>query len=372
MSGIASPWFDWVEYEKRLHRVQRSLVEKGLDGLIAFQPETVTWLPGFFTRGYGSFQCAIIPADGLPVIICRDVKECHIDATCAFPGHEMWSDGEDPVKPVSRAGIRLAGKSAHLRSEMSAGRHDSLTESLPGISWQDESSLVSEMQLIRSEAEIACRRRAGKAAEAGMRAAIDTAPAGESDREIAAEICLAVIRAGSDLPGSGVLSSGQRAFQLHGGHSDRILEHVDLVQFETTPNVRRHHARFMRPLRVDQVSDDDLLVVDALIAIQDAALCEVRAGAAATVPEGIYREGVLSAGLRTSDTNKTFHSVGLLLRPSGGEAHEATPGSQWVFEAGMAFHTYVLAPGFGMSETIAVTGDGHERLTNFDRCPFVA
>lgn len=377
MNGIASPWFERAEYEVRLKRVQQALLEQGLDGLVAFQPETVTWLTGFFTRGYGSFQCTVIPANGLPVIICRDVEEYYLDATCVFPGREMWSDGEDPVKPVSRTVVRLLGNSARLGIEMSAwplsaGRHDRLTESLPGISWQDESSLVSAMRLIKSEAEIGYQRRAGKAAEAGMQAAIDAARAGVSEREIAAEICSAMIRAGSDLPGPGVLSSGVRAFHLHGGYSDRILEKGDLVQVETTPNVRHYHARFMRALRVGQASDEDFRVADTLIAIQDAALGEVRAGVAATVPDRIYREGVLSAGLRSSYTNKTFYSVGLLLQPSGGEALEATPGSEWVFEAGMTFHTYVLAQGFGMSETIAVTSDGHERLTNFHRRLFVA
>ena len=85
------------------------------------------------------------------------------------------------------------------------------------------------------------------------------------------------------------------------------------------------------------------------------------------VPDRVYRDGVLSAGLRSTYTNKTFYSVGLLLHPSGGESLEATPRSNWSFEAGMTFHTYVLARGFGMSETIAVTGDGYERLTNFPR-----
>ena len=112
-------------------------------------------------------------------------------------------------------------------------------------------------------------------------------------------------------------------------------------------------------------------MVDTLIAIQDAALDEVRAGVAASVPDRIYRQGVLSAGLRDSYTNKTFYSVGLLLQPSGGEALEATPRCDWEFEAGMTFHTYVLAGGFGMSETIAVTGNGHERLTNFERRLFI-
>ncbi len=376
MSGIASPWFDRVEYEARLDRVQMSLVERGLDGLVAFQPETVTWLTGFFTRGYGSLQCAIIPASGLPAIICRDVEEYYLDATCVFPDRAMWSDGDDSLEAVSRTITRLLGKSARLGIELSAwplsaGRFGSLNESLPGTSWHDESRLAATMRLIKSEAEIAYQRRAGKAAEAGMLAAIDTARAGTSEREMAAEICAAMIRAGSDLPGPGVLSSGERAYHLHGGYSDRILETGDLVQVETTPNVRHYHARFMRPLRVGQASDEDHRVVDTLIAIQDAALDEVRAGVAASVPDRIYRQGVLSAGLRDSYTNKTFYSVGLLLQPSGGEALEATPRCDWEFEAGMTFHTYVLAGGFGMSETIAVTGNGHERLTNFERRLFI-
>ncbi len=377
MNGIASPWFDRTEYLARLKRVQQSLAGRGLDGLVAFQPETVTWLTGFFTRGYGSLQCAVIPASGLPAIICRDVEEYYLDATCVFPDRDMWSDGEDSLGAVARTINRLTGNSARLGIELSAwplsaGRYSRLRESLPDVSWQDESRLAAAMRLIKSEAEIAYQRQAGKAAEAGMRAAIETARAGTSEREMAAEICAAMIRAGSDLPGPGVLSSGERAFHLHGGYSDRILESGDLVQVETTPNVRHYHARFMRPVRVGQASDEDYQVVDTLIAIQDAALAEVRAGVAAAAADQVYRQGVLSAGLRDSYTNKTFYSVGLLLQPSGGESLEATPSSDWMFETGMTFHTYVLARGFGMSESIAVTADGYERLTNFDRQLFIS
>jgi Xaa-Pro dipeptidase len=181
-----------------------------------------------------------------------------------------------------------------------------------------------------------------------------------------------MIRAGSDLPGPGVMSSGERAFHLHGGYSDRVLAPGDIVQIETTPNVRHYHARFMRPIRVARASDEDRRVVERLISIQDAAMAEVRPGVAASVPDAIYRDGVLSAGLRETYTNKTFYSVGLLLQPSGGERLEAAPGADWSFEVGQTFHTYVLARGFGMSETIAITPDGFERLTNFPRQLFVS
>ncbi|MGH1484169.1 MAG: M24 family metallopeptidase [Geminicoccales bacterium] len=373
---IFEPWFDREEYQARLARVQATLRERGLDGLLAFQPETVTWVTGFFTRGYSSFQLAVIPAEGTPLLVCRDVEEFYLDATSAFPDRAMWTDSGDPISVAAKAIRNRLSDSARLGVEMqawplSAGRFEALRSALPACRFDDESALVGRMRLVKSPAEIAYQRQAGKAAEAGMQAAIDSAGVGVSEREMAAEICATMIRAGSDLPGPGVMSSGERAFHLHGGYSDRIIERGDLVQIETTPNVRHYHARFMRPIRVAEASDDDHRLVERLIAIQDTALRELRPGVPASVPDAIYRDGVLSEGIRETYTNKTFYSVGLLLQPSGGEPLEAAPGCSWCFEAGMTFHTYLLARGFGMSETIAITENGYERLTNFSRELFV-
>jgi Xaa-Pro dipeptidase len=369
-------WFERSEFVSRLHRLQAALHEKQLDGLVAFMPETVTWATGYFTRAYGTLQFAIIPAEGEPTMICRDVEEYYLDSTCVFSDRVMWTDSDDRMKVSADAISSRLGAAAKVGIELSAwplsaGRYEYLKSALPSISWQDESDLAPRMRLIKSPAEIAYQRRAAKAAEAGMQAAIDSAAVGVTEREMAAEVCAAMIRAGSDLPGPGVMSSGERAFHLHGGYSDRVLEAGDIVQIETTPNVRHYHARFMRPIRVGPVQDDDHRVVEQLIAIQDAALREVKPGVAAAVPDAIYRDGVLSSGLRDTYTNKTFYSVGLLLQPNGGEPLEAAPGCTWSFEPGQTFHTYVLARGFGMSETIAITETGYERLTNFPRQLFV-
>ena len=373
---IYEPWFERSEYESRLNRLQEQIRGKCLDGLLAFQPETVTWLTGFFTRGYGSFQMAVIPADGAPLIVCRDVEEYYLDTTCIFPDRAMWSDSDDPVTIAAKAIAQMLGANAKVGIEaaawpLSVARYEALRAALPRYGFQDESALAATMRLIKSPVEIALQRQAGKAAEAGMQAAIDSAGIGVSEREMAAEICASMIRAGSDLPGPGVMSSGERAFHLHGGYSDRVLARGDLVQIETTPNHRHYHARFMRPIRIAEASESDQRIVERLIAIQDAALAEVRPGVPASVPDAIYRDGILSEGLRDTYTNKTFYSVGLLLQPAGGEKLEAAPGCDWSFAEGMTFHTYVLAKGFGMSETIAITQDGYERLTTFSRQLFV-
>ena len=58
-----------------------------------------------------------------------------------------------------------------------------------------------------------------------------------SEREVAAEICAAMIRAGSDLPGPGVMSSGERGVSSAWRYSDRVLRHGDRLQVEVTPCV---------------------------------------------------------------------------------------------------------------------------------------
>jgi Xaa-Pro dipeptidase len=368
----ARPWFEPAEYHARVAQVQAALHARGADALLAMMPESVTWLTGFFTRGYSTLQFALVPAQGEPAVFCRDVARYYLDRTCVFRDHGVWSDGED--RTAAAAGFLRArlGASARLLVEMDAwqysvARHAALTQALPGLRFEDAQGLVAKLRLRKSPAEIGTQREAARAAEAGMRAAANTARDGVSEREVAAEIVAAMIRAGSDHPGPGPLSSGERAHHLHGGFTDRVLKRGDTLQCECTPAVKHHHARFMRTIKIGTATAAERAKMAAIIAVQDEALATVRPGVAASVPDGIYRRGILSRGLRRDYTNKTFYSIGLMFPPTGGEALEAAPDSAWTFEEGMVFHTYVLADSFGFSETIAITSDGHEKLTRYPR-----
>lgn len=373
---VYKPWFSLDEFQQRLECVQQRLQAQKLDALLAFEPETVTYLTGFFTRGYDSFQFAIIPATGEPLIVCRDMERFYLEQTAVFRQHLFWSDGDDKIEIAARAVKNVLGDKGRVGIEMAswqltAARFAGIQAALPTLTFVDCSTLVSQQRVIKSSAEIAYQRQAGRVAEAGMQAAIDSALPGTSERDMAAAICDAMIRAGSDRPGPGVLSTGERAFHLHGGYSDRIIEANDHVQVETTPNVRYYHARFMRPIKAGFASAEDHDIVARLITIQDRALAEVGAGVPASLPDRIYREGVLGSGLSDQYTNKTFYSIGLMFEPTSGEPLEATAQSTWAFAVGMVLHTYVLAHGFGISETIAITDSGFERLTNFPRQLFV-
>jgi len=371
-----TPWFSRDEYTSRVQKVQATLRERGFDALIAFLPESVTYLTGFFTRGYTSFQFAIIPVDAEPIVVCRDVEKYYLDTTCVYSGHYLWSDGRNPMNTGVRAIRDTLGSSSSCVIELeawplTASRFASLEQGLPGTRFVDGSAIVSDMCLIKSPAEIAYQREAGIVAESGMKAAIETAVAGASERDVAAAICSAIILAGGERPGPGILSSGDRALYLHGAYTDRVLAPRDLVQVEVTPSVRYYNARFMRPIKAGQATQEDHDLVSQLIAIQDRALNEVGPEVPAALPDSIYREGIVNTGLVERYTNKTFYGLGCHLDPNDGEYLEAAPGCTWRFKSGMTFHTYLLVCGFGISETITITDSGYDRLTQFPRRLFV-
>ena len=370
-------WFTVPEYRARLAAVRDEVRARGLDGLLAFQAESVTWLTGHFTRAYGAFQFALVPLDRDPVVVCRDQSEFYVRLRGAFERCVVWRDGDDPTVAGAGAIAATFGSGARLGIEMdawhlSAARFAALRSALPELRLEDAGDLVAGLRLVKSPAELAYQRRAGRVAEAGMAAGVEAARPGARERDIAAAVCAAMVRAGSDEPGPGVLASGPRANHLHGGYGDRVLTRGETLQLEVTPNVRQYHARFMRTIKVETATPEEREKAAALIAVQDRALAEVGPGVPAVVPDRIYREGIVAIGLADRYTNKTFYSIGLLLRPSGGEALEATPDCTWRFRSGMTFHTYLLAGGFGFSESIAVTQDGVERLTNYPRRLIVA
>ena len=100
-------WFKRTEFDGRLSQVQRELGDRGLGGALVFQPETITWLTGFFTAGHGYFELAIVPPAGPPVLVCRDVSRYYADRTCAWDEKAYWSDGDD-ILAVAVGAIRAA------------------------------------------------------------------------------------------------------------------------------------------------------------------------------------------------------------------------------------------------------------------------
>ncbi|MEX3994796.1 M24 family metallopeptidase [Paraburkholderia sp. EG286A] len=366
--------FSESEYRQRVTNVQADMREKELDALIALEPESVAYLTGYLSpRGYNGFHCAVVPAEGEPVIVYRRAEIYHFEKSCAFEKSFRWSDGDNIEQLVAKAVASVLGNKKRLGVEMfswqlNASRFKALKTVLPGdLQIEDVGNLVRRRRIIKSTAELNYMRRAGRAAEAAMDAARGVARVGASEREIGAAVAAAMVRAGSDRAEPGPIASGEAAHSIHCVFTDRVLERGDTVQLEMCPHVHNYHARFFRPLKVGEASRDEIDFARRLFEIQDEALAQVRPNASVRAADAIYRRGAEATGKVSEYHYKTFYSVGLMLYPNGAEYLEAAPVSDWYFEPGMTFHTYLFVDGFGVSETIAVTDNGYEPITRYPR-----
>ena len=363
-------WFARDEYLDRVSRVQAIMRGHGVDILLGFHPSSVTWLTGFFSTAYMLFSVAVVPAEGEPMTVCRDNEEYWFRRTGAFDDHVFWEDGDKPAEIVARALAAAGATRARIGIESAWPFNEKLEAQIRALVPDAEfvdlgDDVLSRLREVKSPAELDTIRKAGRAVVAATEAGIDAARAGTSEREVAAVISAALVRAGSDVAGPGPMGSGERAEHLHARYEDRLLQTGDTMNLEVDGCVREYYARFFRTLKIGRATADERALATRLLRLQERAWAEVRDGAPVSVPDRIIREGIEAEGIPRY-TNNTFSSIGLTLYPPARSAL-VVRGSDWAFEAGMAFHSYVKVGAFMFSETIAVTRDGHELLTTHPR-----
>ncbi|TKV74092.1 aminopeptidase P family protein [Bradyrhizobium elkanii] len=369
--------FPAEEYRTRLQRTQEEMAKHDLPVLLLHQPENILYLTGFYTTGYFSYHALAVPSRGDPVLVLRDMEVPAAHSTSWLKSYTIYADAADPI-PVwldaaRRAldGLGLAAGRVGVDEHswfLTVERWKMLQAQLTNATLVREPRIVDCLRLIKSPTEIDYLRSAARQVEVGMRAGIEAVAPGVTERELAGAVFNALVKAGSTLPLSGIITSGNRTNQVHGSYSDRILELGDTVYFELNGIYQKYWARLMRTAVVGRSTREQQSIAETIIRIQDEAIALMRPGISAGVVDQACREPLLASGLRKTYTNRAGYSLGLNYRPSAGEfIREFVPGVEWVLEPGMVFHMLMMAAGMGFSETVLVTEQGPERLTGMER-----
>lgn len=367
-------WFTSEEFCSRRARAQSTMSKFGLDYVLVLEPENVTYLTGFFTEGYHtSFQAAILPADGPPITIFREAERFHFEATAAWPDRTVsWLDGESRTSVIARA-LREAGVRGRVGFEGSSwmASYSTMKEVMAersDLGWVALDQELTRLRLIKSPAEIEFHRRAGVAVDAMQLAVTTLARAGLAESDLVLAASAAGLRAGNHAVDPGPLAAGERSRHIHSFFSiDGVIGTNDLIFSEMDASHRCYRTRSMRTIALGSEAKAVAATYAQFVELQDQALDTVRPGAACAETDAILRKGVVSTRWVKSYPNKTFYGLGFLLIPNTAEPFEVTEGSSLMFEEGMVLHSYLSAAGINISDTIVVTKDGHERLTNAPR-----
>ncbi len=221
--------------------------------------------------------------------------------------------------------------------------------------------------------ELAVIREAARVAEAGVRAGVEASGEGVSDYEIAAAVHRDIVAAGGDyMSYPPFVNVGWNSSLVHNTWSGTKVKNGDLVFLEISGVVKRYGAALMRSVAVGKISAEmerrNTIVHDVLARTIDA----IKPG----VTSGAVNKACVDAFARNGYTvmKRAGYSMGINFPPGWSEGNflDLSKDNPTVLEPGMVFHVPqpFRVPGeqtVSTSETVVVTKDGCEMLTQFPR-----
>jgi Xaa-Pro aminopeptidase len=159
--------FAQSEFEARLEKAQKKLIDRGLEGLLLMTEPEVRYFSGFLTLFWQSPTrpwFLFVPSQGKPVAIIPEIgaalmQRTWLDDIRTWPAPRPHDDGisllVDLLSSIStntrRIGL-MKGHESMLR--MPLGDLEQLQTRLPKIHFEDATDLVRDLRMVKSEAEI--------------------------------------------------------------------------------------------------------------------------------------------------------------------------------------------------------------------------
>ncbi len=381
--------FPLEEYAARLAAVQRRMAERGLASLVVVDPANLYYLCGYNAWSFYVPQCLVVPADGAPHLFARAMDAQGAHWTAALPPDQVHGYPETlvhrpdahPFTWIAQQAVELGvlndEPGALVGAEMDAHYFSprgylALAGALAQAEVVDSAELVNWVRLVKSPAEVAALRNAGRVATAVMEVALDGIREGRRQCDVVAEIQQAQALGSKELGGDypaivPMLPTGESAGTPHLTWSDADLKAGEASVVEVAGVYRRYHAPLARTVALGRPASRLVDCASAVGEGLEAALEELRPGRTAGDGHRAFSRVIAKHGL-TKDS-RIGYSIGIGYPPDWGERTVSLrPEADTVLAAGMAFHVilgmWMDGWGYETSESVVITDDGAEALTH--------
>ena len=370
--------FPKEEYARRQVLAREGLAAAGLDALVVTGPENIFYLTGQQTPGYYTFQALILPADGDPVFLIRQLEYFNFIANTFISDAVVYQDGEDPigllVKLIESRGLASRRIAIDKRGWfLPIAVYEALQARLGAIG--DGAGVIETFRAIKSPLEVEKLEKAAAYVDAGMRAGLATIRVGAIENDLVAAMMGSAIAAGSEYLGmEPLVSVGPRTGVPHGTWRRRAIAAGDPAFLEMAACHDRYHAALMRSAWIGEPPKE---AADMMKVCQEAlqvSLDAIRPGEACEVPHIACQKVIDRAGYTENFKKRLGYSVGISFAPDWGEGAilSLNAGVKTELQPGMTFH---LPPALriygrftvGVSETIVITETGYRVLGTIDR-----
>ncbi len=366
------------EFAARRAQAMAELQRRGLGALLMFRQESMYWLTGYDTFGYVFFQCLVLTDDGRFALLTRAPDLLQARFTSIIDEVRIWVDAPDASPARDLRGILqqlgCAGKKLGVEWEaygLTARNGQRLAAALDGFAkLHDASELISNLRVVKSDAELHYVRRAAELADDALAAAERLAKPGAFEGDILAEMQGAVFRGGGDDPANEyIIGSGAGALMCRYYTGRRNLDADDQLTLEFAGACRHYHSCLMRTLLIGRA--------DPRLAEMHAACKESLLAAEAALRPGDPLGAVFDAhagaldarGHRAHRLNACGYSLGTTYAPNWMDFPMLFHGQPMLARPGMVFfiHIIVFDADNGLAMTLGrtslVSGRGAEPLS---------
>lgn len=381
--------FSSEEYAARLARTQQRMRDQVLDYLVVPDPANIFYLTGFDAYSFYNPQMLLVPAEGELTFFCRTVDassawltaeldegqvygypDTYVQKRDAHPMHwiagvmKPWMSGEPLIGVESEASFYT------LRA------HAALIEGLGDSARVIEvPNIINWLRAVKSPAEIALMREAGEITNRMFGVAQETIRPGVRECDALAAIYAAGIGGTPTAGGTysaipPLMMAGENTSFPHVPWSDRTYGESTPIALEVAGTRYRYHVPLARTLHTGTAPAE----LERLAAITgeglEATLAAIRPGAECQDPALAWTSVIERHGLTKS--SRVGYPIGLGFPPDWGEQTMSfLAGDHTELQAGMTWHVMIGMwlddIGYSISETIVVTEDGAECLSNVPR-----
>jgi Xaa-Pro aminopeptidase len=368
------------EFERRVERACRLMTRDELDAVLVTSETNVEYLSGFTTQfawntparpwyfllrrnGHG---VAVIPEIGLS----NWQATSWVDEVMTWPSPRPENEGLDLVtkavtgtrRRFGRLGVELGAES---RLGMPAGDFLRLKRKIRPARMVDGSSLLGELRLVKSKAEVARIRHICELASDTFDALPDFFELGDTEHDLVRKFQADILLRGADKTPYTAIGSGRGGYNsIIAGPTDRRLRSGDVFLIDTGARYGGYFCDFDRNYAVGKPSDQVRRVHDILYRATDAGIAAARPGNTAADVFAAQAKVLVDAGIELGNVGRFGHGLGKILTepPSNkpGDPTRLQPGVVLTIEPNAMYGRGKILV---HEENVVVTKDGAELLS---------
>ena len=363
-----------ANYSMRQSHLAQALRAVNLEAMVLNAGPSLTYLTGLHFHLSERPVVGLFTPDLSPVIILPELESDKL-SNLPYPV-QSFAYGEDPGtwQAVFQEGIQAAqcagGQVGIEPRRMRILEMGFLEKGGPTIKFLPGAEYLAEIRMQTDEAELATMQTAVIAAQNALEAILPGIKSGMTERELAAEITVGLLREGSEsqLPFAPIVASGPNSANPHAFPSDRQLQNGDLLIIDWGANIGGYFSDLTRTFAIGELEDGMKLIAQSVLEANAAARKIAGPGVAAEDVDRAARQVIEQAGYGEFFIHRTGHGLGMDVHEEpyirDGNPMPLSPGMTFTIEPG------IYLPGRGgvrIEDDVVITEHGLRSLSDMPR-----